>query len=283
MTTDSSLKTTTSPFAGAATYKTDPGKRRCLVGKISPALAFYPRISSTVYRAARIAKAGLYDGDAWIKSSLEVFNAVERSGGNVLIEGMENLPTDGKPVVYVANHMSTLETFLLPSILRPRGPVTFVIKEQLLNYPVFGWVMRSRNPIAVGRANPREDLTTVLREGKARLTDGMSVIVFPQTTRAPYFDPSAFNSIGAKLAARSEVKLIPLALKTNFWSTGKRFKDFGPILPANTVHFKFGVPLEPEGKGDAAHRATVKFITEELARWGASPPEPVEPSAPEKE
>ncbi|PLX38963.1 MAG: 1-acyl-sn-glycerol-3-phosphate acyltransferase [Deltaproteobacteria bacterium] len=265
------------------TYSTESKKRRCLVSKLSPSLAFYPRIFSTVYRAAKIAKAGLYDGDAWIKSSLEVLNAVERSGGNVLIEGMENLPYDGSPVVYVANNMSTLETFLLPSILRPKGPVTFVIKEQLLRYPVFGWVMRSRNPIAVGRSNPREDLTTVLREGKARLEEGMSVIVFPQTTRAPYFDPTAFNSIGAKLAARSGVKLVPLALKTDFWSNGKRLKDFGPILPANTVHFKFASPLEPEGKGDAAHRATVKFITEELALWGASSPETIDPGAPEKQ
>ena len=35
-----------------------------------------------------------------------------------------------------------------------------------------------------------------------------------------------------KLARRASVPAVPLAVKTNFWGNGVRFKEFGPITPA---------------------------------------------------
>ncbi len=259
------------PFEKAAGYKTPETARACALSRAFPSFCFYPKVVGTVFRAAGLAKNGLYDGERWIQSSLEILSHIEAVGGRVEVEGLQNVDSLSSPCIYVANHMSTLETFLLPSMLRPRGPVTFVVKKELLEYPVFGWVMRSRKPIALGRANPREDLETMLKEGKEKLSGGVSIIVFPQTTRADEFDPSRFNTIGAKLAARSKVPIIPLALKTDFWGNGKKFKDFGPIRPERTVRFSFGQPLLPEGKGDEAHRACVKFISEAVSKWSTGP------------
>ena len=61
--------------------------------------------------------------------------------------------------------MSMMETLILPVMVQPIKPVTFVVKETLLSYPVFKHIMLSRNPIAVTRTNPRQDLKTVLNEG----------------------------------------------------------------------------------------------------------------------
>jgi 1-acyl-sn-glycerol-3-phosphate acyltransferase len=88
---------------------------------------------------------------------------------------MENLKTDG-PVVFVGNHMSTLETFVLPCVIQPVNRVAFVVKESLLTTPFFGPVMRSRDPVVVGRKNPREDLKTVLEQGAEKIKNGISVI-----------------------------------------------------------------------------------------------------------
>ena len=42
--------------------------------------------------------------------------------------------------------------------------------------------MRNRDPIVVGRTNPREDLRTVLKEGQNRLNDNISVIILKVKT-----------------------------------------------------------------------------------------------------
>jgi len=87
--------------------------------------------------------------------------------------------------------MSILETFVLPCLIQPHRDVTFVVKESLITYPLFGQVMRSRQPVVVGRDNPREDLKTVLEEGQKRLEANISIIIFPQTTRSVEFDPKS--------------------------------------------------------------------------------------------
>jgi 1-acyl-sn-glycerol-3-phosphate acyltransferase len=258
------------PFDGVAAYHTAHGRKPPLRVRLCPwkSLAFHLRIIQVVRRSSRKARAGRLNGRAWVAASLAVLRYLEDAGVQLTVEGLDRLDALQGPAVYVGNHMSTLETFLLPSILRPRGPVTFVVKQSLLDYPVFGPVMRSRDPIAVGRANPREDLVTVMEEGKERLGRGVSVIVFPQTTRTHSFDAAKFNSIGAKLAARAGVPLVPLALKTDAWGTHRWLKDIGPIRPELPVRLRFGEPILPEGKGDAAHRAAVAFITETLKEWG---------------
>lgn len=257
------------PFQGTDSYATAPDRKRHWSARLipSPSLAFYSRMIWVVERAGRQAKRGLYDGPTWTKSSLDILRLLEDVGANVRVEGLTQLDRLKGPAVIVGNHMSTLETFVLPSMIRPRFPVTFVVKHSLLDYPFFGPVMRSRKPIAVGRASPREDLALVLREGVKRLEKGISIIVFPQTTRTTEFDPSKFNSIGAKLAARAGVELLPLALDTEAWGNGKRLRDFGPIRPELPVRFRFGTPIAPDGRGAQAHHKTSAFIRNTLLEW----------------
>ena len=129
--------------------------------------------------------------------------------------------------------------------------------------------MRSRDPIAVTRTNPREDLKAVLEGGAARLERGTTIIVFPQTTRTPEFEPSQFSSIGAKLARKAGVPIVPVALKTDAWENGRHLKDLGKIDPSRKVHIGFGEPLRVAGRGTQEHQAVVSFIEDKLAAWAA--------------
>jgi 1-acyl-sn-glycerol-3-phosphate acyltransferase len=132
--------------------------------------------------------------------------------------------------------------------------------------------MRSRNPIVVSRDNPRQDLVTVLEEGAKRLTQGTSIILFPQTTRTPQFDPAQFNTLGVKVAKKADVPVVPVALKTDAWENGSMLKDFGAIVPERTVHIRFGAPIQVDGNGRTQHEAVVAFIQENLRRWNATSP-----------
>lgn len=242
--------------------------RRSLLGRLSPGLAFYARIFPIIFRASAKAKRARYDDEEWKKSSLTALQALESAGVRFDIAGLEHAAALEGPCVFIGNHMSTLETFILPVILLPFTKITFVVKRSLMDYPVFGHVMRSRNPIAVGRTNPREDLKAVMEGGADRLAKGISLVIFPQTTRVPEFDPAEFNTIGIKLAKRADVPVIPFALKTDAWGNGRLVKDFGRIDPGRTVHFAFGAPLRVAQQGAAEHQQIIRFIVSNLRAWG---------------
>ncbi|MDA0348283.1 MAG: lysophospholipid acyltransferase family protein [Verrucomicrobia bacterium] len=232
-----------------------------------PSLAFYKRMSAVVMRGAELAKKDMYSDKEWCTSSFNILRAIESIGTKVTIENLKLTLDLKEPSVIVGNHMSTLETFLLPYMLSPHMKVTFVIKEALVSYPIFKHIMISRNPIIVGRESPKKDFIKVLSEGVNRIKEGYTVIVFPQTTRMKVFEKSKFNSIGIKLAKRANVPVIPLALKTDCWRNGKIIKDFGKIDPRKSVHFKFGTPLKIEDNGKNQQESVIKHIEDCLSQW----------------
>jgi len=238
------------------------------LARLTPSLAFYLKVIGIVLRCSRLARLGRYDAIAWARSSDEVAGFLESVGCRLLVEGLGHLDGLDRPAIFIGNHMSTLETFVLPSMIVPHcGQLTFVVKRSLVEYPVFKHVMRSRNPVVVDRVNPRDDLKAVMEQGAERLAAGYSLIIFPQHTRAVNFEPTQFNSIGIKLAARTGAPVIPVALQTSAWSHGKLLKDYGPILPDRPVRFAFGAPFTVNGKGSEEHQRVIGFIQQHLQHW----------------
>ena len=251
-----------SSYATATTKKNPPG-----IARIWPSFYFYSHLLGIIFVASRLARAGRYDGKEWAQSSLEVLHLLERIGVQIEISGLAEFTAFDGPCVIIGNHMSMMETLILPVMIQPMKPVTFVIKESLLRYPVFRHVMRSRNPVAVTRTNPRQDLKTVLEEGAKRLEGGISIIVFPQTTRTASFDPAEMTSIGVKLAKRAEVPIVPLALRTDAWMNGKYLKDLGRINVLRKVYFAFGSAFRVEGRGNEEQHRITEFIATQLSGW----------------
>jgi 1-acyl-sn-glycerol-3-phosphate acyltransferase len=103
--------------------------------------------------------------------------------------------------------------------------------------------------------------------GKELLAQGISVIIFPQSTRTTTFSPDNFNSLGIKLAKVGGVKVIPVAIKTDFWGNGKFLKDFGPIHRRKQIFMVFGQPFTIQGSGKEEHKRTIDFIQAHLNEW----------------
>ena len=192
-------------------------------------LYFILKYAAIVLRTRKEAIRKVYDTKAWTDSSFEIFRFIENTGGKFHITGMENITKSAGSVLFISNHMSTLETMILPSIIGPHKELTFVVKESLVKHPLFGDVMRSRNPIVVGRTDPRKDLEAVMNGGVELLHNGISIVIFPQSTRSVEFKPEEFNSLGVKLAKKAGVDVVPIALKTDFWGNGKWIKEVGPL------------------------------------------------------
>lgn len=255
-------------------YETRPDTRRFLLDRLSfgSRAYFMLRFFDIVLRARSLALKGAYDTEDWASSSYDVFRVVEGCGGRFSITGLSNLSGFDGPAVFVGNHMSTLETQVLPCMIAPVKDATFVVKDSLVKHPFFGPIISARNPIVVGRKNPKEDLQTVLRQGQELLAAGISVILFPQSSRSTEFDPKEFNSLGVKLARNAGVPVVPIALKTDFWANGRYLKDLGPIECSKHIYFEFGQAMEIHGTGKEENDLIIQFIQSRLAAWGAGAP-----------
>lgn len=234
--------------------------------------AFYARALVQIGYASFKAGRGRLDNAELVNGSHALRRSLESVGVRFEVAGAEALrQRGGGPYVFVANHVSALETQILPSILQDSAPCTFVVKSSLVTYPIFGRVLRAFNPIVVGREDPRADLRQVIEQGSDRLRDGISVIIFPQAHRTATFDRKVFNSIGMRLAKAAGVPIVPIALDTGAWSQGRLVTDIGWITPDRPVRFAIGDPIKVTAAGQAAHQETIAFIEATLAEWHAIP------------
>ncbi len=258
------------PFFTGDSYDTPDNRRRVLPDRLflNTRWYFVGRYIGELLRGRSLSLRGRYGRTAWAESSYRIFNLMEDVGGRFHIRGMDNIRFCRPPLVFISNHMSTLETFVLPCIIVPLMNITFVVKESLVKHPLFGPVMRSRDPIVVKRENPREDFQTVMARGKELLASGMSVVIFPQSTRSVEFRSEDFNSLGIKLAKTAGVKAMPVAVKTDFWEHGKYLKDLGTIRRDRPIYMAFGEPFSIAGAGKDEHRQTIQFISSRLREWG---------------
>ena len=117
------------------------------------------------------------------------------NGVRIRVEGREHLQ-DG-PMVIIANHQSSWETFYLQLLISPQATV---LKRELLWLPFFGWGLALLNPIRIDRGKGRAALKAVLEQGAERLNDGIPVVIYPEGSRQKPGTLGHFNHGGSLLA-----------------------------------------------------------------------------------
>jgi 1-acyl-sn-glycerol-3-phosphate acyltransferase len=167
------------------------------------------------------------------------------------LHGLEHIPK-GRAVVVMANHQSPWETFFLQLLVSPQATI---LKRELLWIPFFGWGLALLKPIAINRSAGSQALKTVLREGAARLAEGISVMIFPEGTRQPPGTIGRFNSGGAMLAARAGVDVLPVAHNSGDCWPGRSVMRY-----PGTIRLVVGEPISARGK-------SAKALTAEVAHW----------------
>lgn len=139
----------------------------------------------------------------------------------VKIEGKENIPD--YPCIYISKHQSMLETFMFYGLV---GKCCFVMKQELLEKPIFGMTNKILEAIGVDREKGLSSVKRVLVEGQDRVKNkGMSIIVFPEGTRVAVGDYPKFHRSAMKLATVSNVPVIPVAHNLGVYF-GRRKGDF---------------------------------------------------------
>ena len=122
------------------------------------------------------------------------------------VEGRENIP-DGAVIIF-SKHQSTWETYALQTIFMP---ICYVFKQELAWIPFFGWALSTMKPIAIKRGSGKKAVETMVRVGKQRLDEGISVVIFPEGTRTPPTAPGRYRIGGAVMAVESGYPVVPVA------------------------------------------------------------------------
>ena len=190
------------------------------------------------------------------KGLLFVFRVV--CGVKVEIIGKENIDKN-RPVVLVANHQSEWETYVLQVLM---APVSTVLKKELLSVPFFGWGLKMVQPIAIDRSQKTNALKQIIAQGKERLEDGRSVLIFPEGTRIAPNEAEAFNKGAAMLATSANVPILPVVHNAGYTWPGRRWRKF-----PGTIRVVIGEVIESEGKKTSAlHDEMNVWMRSEMAK-----------------
>lgn len=171
-------------------------------------------------------------------------------GLDYVIDGKENIPQNG-PVVILSNHQSFWDNVIMPVLF----PIqSWVIKKQLFNIPFFGLGLRLMDPIALDRTNAMS-VRKILQVGAQKLQNGISVVIFPESTRLNPGQDVPFKPGCATLAHQNNVPIIPMAHNAGvYWPKGFWIKP-------GIIKVKIGKPILPDPNKDS------RSLSAEVEKW----------------
>ncbi len=177
------------------------------------------------------------------------------------VTGFENLPTgDTAPAILLVKHQSTLETFLMPTLMP--HPLAYVFKKELLYVPFFGWAMGRLDMIHIDRSQRASAFNKVVAQGKTLLAQGIWIIMFPEGTRIPRGQQGVYKTGGTRLAVETGAPVIPVAVTSAKCWPRKAF-----IKRAGIVDVSIGKPIPSIGRQpEELMREVQEWIESEMRR-----------------
>ena len=139
----------------------------------------------------------------------------------ITIKGLENINHNQKFFI-AASHQSMFETFFLQTIFN--GPI-FILKNELLQIPIFGWYLKKIGSISIRRNKITKENLGFLDDIIKHVNESnRPLIIFPQATRVlPYERPPFKKGVG-KIYEQLKIECLPLAINSGVvWpKTGKK-------------------------------------------------------------
>jgi len=135
-------------------------------------------------------------------------------GIRIVVEG--TIPPG--PHLFAVKHQSMLET---TEMVRITHLPVIVIKKELADIPLFGWMTRRYGVIPVERSAGAKALRAMVAEGKEAVASGRSVIIYPEGTRVPVGETPELRSGFAALYRALGLPVVPVATDSGrLWGRG---------------------------------------------------------------
>ncbi len=116
---------------------------------------------------------------------------------------------ESEACVFVANHLSLVDILVMFRIFRH---FKWVSKVENFRVPFIGWNMRLNRYIALTRGD-RSSVVQMMRECERTLSEGNSVMMFPEGTRSPSGRMRQFKTGAFEIALKTRSPVHPIVLK----------------------------------------------------------------------
>ncbi|OJV39640.1 MAG: 1-acyl-sn-glycerol-3-phosphate acyltransferase [Bacteroidales bacterium 36-12] len=130
----------------------------------------------------------------------------------VKLKGIENFDSD-KSYIFAANHQSAFDIFALygwlPNIFK------WIMKAELRKIPLVGKACETAGHVFIDRSNPIAAQRSI-KKAEMQLTNGISVVIFPEGTRTKTGAMSKFKKGAFRIAADLSLPIIPVTIKGSF-------------------------------------------------------------------
>ena len=115
-------------------------------------------------------------------------------------------------------HQSMLETM---EMVRLTNLPVIVLKKELADIPLFGWMTRCYGVIAVERTAGAKALRALVEEGRAAIATGRPVIIYPEGTRVRVGQAPPLKSGFAALYRALGLPVVPVSVNSGrLWGRG---------------------------------------------------------------
>lgn len=206
-----------------------------LVRSILYALIFYPGTALCVLAAL---PASLFGG-APLRAVTHFWVRFHRWCASALLgirSRVEGPRPDGAMLV-AAKHQSMFETMEI--ILLLNEPAV-IMKRQLSDIPLWGWVARRYGIIPVDRAGGATALRRMMRAAEGAIAEGRPIVIFPEGTRVAPGERPPLQPGFAGLYRALRLPVVPLALDSGRLWPRHRF-----VKRPGIVTMRFAPPLPP--------------------------------------
>lgn len=179
------------------------------------------------------------------------------------IVGVHNVP-DAGPVIFASNHLSFVDSFLLPLAVPERHIVFLAKSEYFTGRGIKGalsrWFFRGVGQVPIDRSGGKAS-EAALRTGLGVLAQGRRLGIYPEGTRSPDGRLYRGRTGIARLALESGVTVIPVAMHGT-----DAVLPTGSVFPRlRRVGVVFGEPLEfGRFAGLEGDRFVLRAITDEI-------------------
>lgn len=207
----------------------------------STLVALYALIPLGLGRRAHIVSIGAVwsDGINWLLRTI--------CDIQVRIEGQEHVPAG--PAMIAAKHQSLWDTAIVLRLFRAPA---IVMKQELLNIPIYGSLCLAQGMIAVDRDGGAKALKQMLKDARAAVAADRKILIFPQGTRTLPGEHVPYQPGVAALYRDLKIPVVPVALNSGFFwpkrgllrRPGTIVLRFLPAIPAGLDRDTFMKELE---------------------------------------
>ena len=141
------------------------------------------------------------------------------------------------PLLIAAKHQSMFETL---ELVRLTNLPVIVMKKELADIPLFGFLTRRYGVIPVERSAGAKALRTLVEEGRQATATGRPVIIYPEGTRVKVGETPELRSGFAALYRALGLPVVPIALDSG------RVWGRGFVHRSGTITLRIGETI-PEG------------------------------------